>query len=117
MKQTFPAIQVPGYSQIRTGALLVGSPTINNTLFPTVADILFYLKGLRRQNLIGAAFGSYGWSGEAVAQINKILEEMKVNLAHEGLKVKYVPDSQALEQCYYSGSLVAGKLKENASSE
>lgn len=42
------------------GALVVGSPTLNNHLFPTVADVLTYLRGLKRLNLVGAAFGSYG---------------------------------------------------------
>jgi len=93
------------------GALLVGSPTINNTIFPTVADVLTYLKGLRPRNLIGAAFGSYGWSGESVGQINAILKEMKVELVSEGVKVRYVPDDAALQQCRDLGILVAEKLQ------
>ena len=62
------------------GAILVGSPTLNNNLFPTVADVLTYLKGLRPQNLVGAAFGSYGWGGEAVGQVRDILTAMKVEM-------------------------------------
>jgi flavorubredoxin len=50
-------------------AVIVGSPTLNNNLFPTVSDFLTYMKGLKPHNKIGAAFGSYGWSGEAVKQI------------------------------------------------
>ncbi len=45
------------------GAIIVGSPTLNNGFFPTVGDILTYLKGLKPQNKVAAAFGSYGWSG------------------------------------------------------
>ena len=93
------------------GALLVGSPTLNNGLFPTVADCLTYLKGLRPQNLTGAAFGSYGWSGESVGEIEGILKEMKVNLVQEGLKVKFVPDREALEKCFSLGKAVAEKIK------
>jgi flavorubredoxin len=52
-------------------AVVVGSPTLNNQLFPTVSDFLVYMKGLKPLNKIGAAFGSYGWSGEAVKLINK----------------------------------------------
>lgn len=98
------------------GALLVGSPTMNNNIFPTVADALTYLKGLKPRNLVGAAFGSYGWSGEAVGQIEEVLTEMKVDLATEGLKVKFVPDDDALVQCYALGQQVAQKLKEMSSS-
>ncbi len=92
------------------GALLVGSPTINNNMFPTVADALVYLKGLRPQNLIGTAFGSYGWSGEAVEHIKEILTEMKVELIGDGLKVRYVPDKSALAQCFDLGRLIAEEL-------
>jgi len=92
------------------GALIVGSPTINNTIFPTLADILTYLKGLKPQNLIGAAFGSYGWSGEAVGQLYDMLEAMKIETVRDGVKVKYVPDSAALEQCRTLGAKVARTL-------
>lgn len=46
------------------GALLVGAPTLNSEMYPSVADVLTYIKGLRPQGLVGAAFGSFGWSGE-----------------------------------------------------
>ena len=92
------------------GALIVGSPTINNTIFPTLADILTYLKGLKPQNLVGAAFGSYGWSGEAVGQLYDMLEAMKIETVGDGVKVKYVPDSAALDQCRTLGAKVARTL-------
>jgi flavorubredoxin len=93
------------------GALLVGSPTLNNNMYPTVADLLFYLKGLKPKNLVGATFGSYGWSGEAVGQIRSMLEEMKIDLVGESLRVKFVPDSDALGQCYELGLQVAEKIQ------
>lgn len=84
-------------------AVVVGSPTLNNQLFPTVADILTYMKGLRPLNKLAAAFGSYGWSGEAVKLINKELEAMKFEIIDPGLRVQYVPDKEALDQCYQAG--------------
>ncbi len=94
------------------GALVVGSPTLNNSIFPTVADLLTYLKGLKPKNLIGAAFGSYGWSGEALKQLNEVLASMGVSLVDEGLRVKYVPDPAALGDCYSLGFRVSENLKE-----
>jgi len=92
------------------GAILVGSPTLNNGLFPTVADFLCYLKGLKPQNKIAAAFGSYGWSGEAVKLISQELEEMKFQLVDPGLRIQYVPDPQGLESCRALGKKVSQAL-------
>ena len=92
------------------GALLVGSPTINNQIYPTVADVMNYLKGLKPQNLIGATFGSYGWSGEAVKHLDQIMQEMKVDLVQEGLRVKYVPAQEDLATCRDLGAAVAARL-------
>jgi len=92
------------------GALVIGSPTINNQIFPTVADCLTYLKGLRPKNLVGAAFGSYGWSGEAVKHLEAELDAMKIERAADGLRIKYVPDEDALVRARELGFTVAGKL-------
>ena len=94
------------------GALLVGTPTINNGMFPTVSDVLTYLKGLKPKNLVGAAFGSYGWSGEGAKQINEILSDMKVEIVQEPFAVNYVPDDKALAGCRALGAAVADRLKE-----
>ncbi|MDM8526074.1 flavodoxin domain-containing protein [Desulfococcaceae bacterium HSG8] len=80
-------------------AVIVGSPTLNNGLFPTVSDFLTYMKGLKPQNKIGTAFGSYGWSGESAKLIHKELEAMKFEMPDQGLRLQYVPDKEGLEQC------------------
>jgi len=96
------------------GALLVGSPTINNGMFPTVTDVMGYLKGLRPKNLVGAVFGSYGWSGEAVKLLEAFFDEMKIERIGESVKVEYVPDEDALKACFELGKRVGEKLTENA---
>ncbi len=80
-------------------AIVVGSPTLNNGLFPSVSDVLTYMKGLRPKNKIGASFGSYGWSGESVKLINAELEAMKFDMIDSGLKIQYVPDKEGLSDC------------------
>ena len=84
-------------------AVVVGSPTLNNGMFPTVADFLCYMKGLKPKNKIGAAFGSYGWSGEAVKLIENELADMKIELAQPGLKVQFVPEKPVLDACHEFG--------------
>ena len=88
-------------------AVIIGSPTLNNQMFPTVADILTYIKGLKPKNKIGAAFGSYGWSGEAVRLITKELEAMKFDIIDAGLKLQYVPDEDGINACYELGRNIA----------
>jgi len=92
------------------GAILVGSPTMNSNIFPTIADVLTYLKGLRPQNLLGTAFGSYGWSGEAVGHLKDMLTEMKVDMIGDGIKFRYVPDKESLAQCFAYGTTFAKEL-------
>ena len=92
------------------GAIVVGSPTINNGLFPTVSDFLTYVKGLKPQNKVGAAFGSYGWSGEAVKLITGELEAMKLDVVDAGVRVPFVPDGEGIEACYELGRKIAEAL-------
>jgi len=93
-------------------ALVVGSPTLNNGIFPVMADVLTYIKGLRPQNRLAAAFGSYGWSGEAVKIINKEFEAMKLEIVDKGLRVQYVPDEEDLKKCFDLGIKIGEKILE-----
>ncbi|MCX7703327.1 MAG: flavodoxin domain-containing protein [Planctomycetota bacterium] len=93
------------------GAIAVGSPTLNNGVFPTVADLLTYIKGLKMKNLLGVAFGSYGWSGEALKILNESLSQAGILLVSDGVKVRFVPGEGALKECYSLGVLVGENLR------
>jgi flavorubredoxin len=93
-------------------AIICGSATLNNSMMPNLSDLLVYLKGLRPLNKIGAAFGSYGWSGEAVKQINQFLEEMKIEVVDPGLRINYVPTADDLQQCLALGQKIGRLIKE-----
>ena len=88
---------------IDAGAVILGSPTLNNGLFPTVSDFLTYMRGLKPKNKIGAAFGSYGWSGESPKLIRQALEDMKFEILDPGLKVQFVPDQAGIDACVALG--------------
>jgi flavorubredoxin len=92
-------------------AIICGSSTLNNNMLPTMADILTYMKGLKPVNKIAAAFGSYGWSGEAVGHINKYFEEMKFTLASPGLKVLYGPSADDLKKCVALGQQIGQLIR------
>jgi flavorubredoxin len=93
------------------GALIIGSSTLNNGMLPHMADLLHYMKGLRPAKKIGAAFGSYGWSGEAVKLITTAMEEMKFEILDPGIKVQYVPQDDDLKKCADLGRKIAQALK------
>jgi flavorubredoxin len=105
------------YEILEAGALCAGSPTLNNNLLPQMADVLTYLRGLRPANLVGCAFGSYGWSGESAKQVQEYLEEMKVSIVGEAIRVKHVPDRETLARCYEQGGLVAAAVKERVAAD
>ena len=93
------------------GAVIVGSPTHNNNVLPNIADVLTYMKGLRPQNRIGAAFGSYGWSGESPKIIHEWLASMGMEMPVAPLKNCFAPRHEQLGQCVEFGRQVAKALK------
>ncbi len=93
-------------------ALILGSSTLNNNMMPAMADFITYFKGLRPKNKVVAAFGSYGWSGEAVKHINQAMEGINLPLAHPGLRVKNVPRNEDFTACRELADVVAAAVKE-----
>lgn len=91
--------------------VVFGSPTLNNGMLPTMADVLTYLKGLRPKRKVGAAFGSFGWSGEAVKHINGFMEDMGIEIVDPGIKVKNVPTHEDYQQCFDLGVKIAQAAK------
>ncbi len=92
-------------------AFAVGSPTLNNGLFPTVGDFLVYLKGLRPQKKKAMAFGSYGWGGGAVKIIEQELKSAGIEVFEPGLQVKYRPYEKELVRCKKLGEQLATAAK------
>jgi flavodoxin I len=94
-------------------AIIVGTPTYHHD---TTLDIkmLFEETAIKNVNLkgkVGAAFGSYGWSGEAPRLVLEILKnkfEMKVT--EPPLLIRYTPDVADLEKCREFGRRIAEKL-------
>jgi len=93
-------------------AVILGSSTLNNNMLPRMADMICYMKGLRPANRIGAAFGSFGWSGESVRLLSKALEEMKVKVVHPGVSLQYMPNHEGLRKCVEMGREIAKAVKD-----
>ncbi len=93
-------------------AVIIGSPTLNNGMFPTVGGFLTYLIGLRPKNKLWATFGSYGWAGGAVKGVNEKLKSAGYEPI-ESLEVIFRPDEQDLAKCYALGQKMASMVKTN----
>jgi anaerobic nitric oxide reductase flavorubredoxin len=96
----------------KTKAIIIGSPTFNQGLLPTIAPILEDLNGLKFQNKIGAAFGCYGWSGESVKIIEEHLAQCKIPKVAEGVRAKWQPKPEDLSRCRELGNTVARAIKQ-----
>lgn len=93
-------------------ALIIGSPTLNNGMFPSIAAFMCYLKGLKPKNKIGAAFGSYGWGGGATKAITSEMVLMDIEIAEDELTFKWKPQEVELAQCVEFGRRMAAKTKQ-----
>ena len=79
---------------IHSSAIIIGSPTINqNTLLP-VFNMLSLINPIRDKGKIGASFGSFGWSGEAVKIIDNNLKSLKLEVPFEGITEKFYPHNE-----------------------
>ncbi len=95
----------------KSKAIVVGSPTVNQGILPTISPILEDLRGLKFQNKIGAAFGTYGWSGESVKVIEEHLNRCKIPVVAPGVRAKWQPKETDLVNCRKLGQAVAQEVK------
>ena len=91
----------------KSKTVLVGSPTVNNGYLYSIAGILEMIKGMKLKEKKAAAFGSYGWSGEAVKLITEELQKAGFEIKTEGIKVIWTPDENCIQQCAQFGENVA----------
>ena len=77
--------------------ICVGSPTLNSGMLPTVSAFLTYMKGLAPKNRIGIAFGSYGWGGQSIGEIEEVFNKCGFDIIDK-IKVQYIPDKNILDE-------------------
>ncbi len=92
------------------GAVIVGSPTHNNNILPYVASMLTYMKGLRPQNRVGAAFGSYGWSGESPKIVYEWLASMGMEMVGDPVKHQWGPTHDSAKAWHAFGKSIGEAL-------
>jgi len=95
----------------KSKAVLIGSPTVNKGILSAVAALLEEMKGLRFQKKKAAAFGCYGWSGEAVKIIADRLKDGGFTLLNDGIREFWNPTTEAAENCLRFGRDIALSMK------
>ncbi len=96
---------------LNSKAVLVGSPTINNGIFPTIGGFLTYVTGLKPRGKLWGFFGSFGWGGGAVKGMGEIAKNAGFEVYEQSVEVKYVPDKEDLKKCFEFGQQIAQKIK------
>ncbi|WP_320035661.1 FprA family A-type flavoprotein [Halarcobacter sp.] len=97
--------------------ILIGTPTINADAPKPVWDLLSCMMLLEKRGKVGGAFGSYGWSGEAVDMITHRLKSLNFRVPPlEPMKIKLIPTKEELKDCYNFGveisEVINGKMIE-----
>jgi len=78
--------------------IAVGSPTLNNMMMPTVAEFLCYLRGLSPKNRQAFAFGSYGWGGQSIAQVEEELKKCGFTICLDKIRLENIPNQKQLAE-------------------
>jgi anaerobic nitric oxide reductase flavorubredoxin len=92
-------------------AIVVGSPTIHNGMFPTIGGFLTHITGLKPKGKLWSFFGSYGWGGGAVNNMIEMVKKAGFNIYEPNIQVKFVPDQEDLKKCFEFGKQMAAKIK------
>ncbi len=93
-------------------AVLVGSPTLNNNIFPPVASFLAYMRGLKPMNKFGAGVGSYGWAGGAKKLVEEQMHLAGIEIMECDIDTAFKPTDDEWQAAYDFGVKVAKKIKE-----
>lgn len=91
----------------KSKTVVIGSPTICNSILHSVAGFIHLMKQLRFKGKKAAAFGCYGWSGESVKMINELMSGAGFEILGEGLRNHWNPDSDSQKAAVKFGKMIA----------
>lgn len=92
--------------------LLVGSPTLNSGMLPTIGSLLVYLKGLNPVGKKVATFGTFGWAGGAQKDMEEILLKFNKEVMPP-FQCKWTPQAANIEAAEQYGYDFAQELLGN----
>ena len=99
---------------IAADAIAIGSSTFHYKMLPPMEKFIESLKKANVAGKVGAAFGSYGWSGEAPVMIAEKMRELGMNVIDPVLRIQYQPTEKDLDECKRLGKDIVSKVKKTA---
>ncbi len=114
--ETMPPDKMEHYVS-NCSALIVGSPTINQNILLPLYQLFAVANPIRDKGKLAGAFGSYGWSGEAMKMLETNLTNLKFKYFGEGLFIKFTPHNDALQQAKEYGRRFAIQVYDNFKAE
>jgi flavorubredoxin len=91
--------------------IVIGSSTHDCIMLPIIASFVHFFKGLKAKNRKAFAFGSYGWGGGAVKEIEDCLKSLDGIEVDPSVSVQYTPNKEELDKCVEAGRNLARKVK------
>ena len=94
-------------------AIALGSSTFHYKMLPPMEKFIESLSKLNAKGKVGAAFGSYGWSGEAPVMIAEKMRALGMKVIDPVLRIQYAPAEKDLEECKRLGKDLANRIKKS----
>ncbi|MCX5700589.1 MAG: flavodoxin domain-containing protein [Candidatus Omnitrophica bacterium] len=89
---------------------IFGSSTHDNGMLPTMAGFLEFVKGLAAKNRVASCFGSFGWAGGSVKEMEEVVIKAGIEVAQPGIAFKYLPDKDEMQRCFEFGKDFARRI-------
>jgi len=98
---------------LKADAIVLGCPTYYNDLLPAMKSFLFDIRKVNLKGKVGAAFGPYSWSGDAVQMMTDTMKHvLYLDVIEPGLTLLQRPEKSDIESCVEFGRKIATKIKE-----
>jgi anaerobic nitric oxide reductase flavorubredoxin len=95
----------------KSKAILLGSPTVHNSVLYTIAGLLDFINGMKFKGKKAAGFGTYGWRDLSPKLITNSLKEAGFEIIMEPISANWRPDEHLQVQCQEYGRKFAALTK------
>ena len=90
---------------------IIGSPTLGGHAPTQIQTALGIVLATAAKSKLAGVFGSFGWSGEAIAMLENKLRDAHYSFGFEPIRVRFSPNAAVLKECIQAGEEFTQKLK------